>query len=200
MRTAFISGGGGDIAIAIRAALELTGWRVSAPARTELDVTDAEQVTAWFNQFGPVDVVVNNAGTIHPSCVVDSNTKLWIRDIEVNLIAPYLVCKAALTLNPKSMLINIASTAGFAAYKDWSSYCAAKAGVITLTKSLAAEGANAFAISPGATRTKFRNYFDLPNDNMLEPSDVASVAIDVIAGKYTPGTNIFLRKGQLELR
>lgn len=199
MKKILITGGKGGIAQAI---VEVFSARheVHSPGRSELDVTSQESIESYFEVNGSFDVVINNAGSIHPASVIGSDRDMWINDISVNLVAPYLVSKVALEMNRNVIIINIASTAGYAAYKEWSSYCASKAGVITLTKSMANEGLRAYAISPGATDTKFRNYFDLPSNNLMPPFELTSIVDDILAGKYEPGVSIFVRKGCFEIR
>ena len=199
MKKALVTGGSGGMGKVIAA--ELQGdFEVFAPDLPELDVTDRDQIDTFFEQNGPLDLVVNCAGMIHPLTVIESDPDKWINDIQVNLIAPYLISHAALNSNPNVTIINIASTAGYAAYKEWSSYCASKAAVITLTKSMANEGVNAFAISPGATDTQFRDYFDLPNDNMMSPQRIAELVREILDGKYDPGVSLFVRKDEFEIR
>ena len=199
MKKVLITGGSGGIALAVRDLL-LDVFEVYSPCRSELDVTDRYAIDSFFKKNGPFDVVINNAGSIHPATVQNSDRDKWINDINVNLVAPYLVSKSALEMNTDTVIINIASSAGYSAYKEWSSYCASKAGVITLTKSMANEGVAAFALSPGAIDTKFRDYFDLPNVNLMSPDEIALIVRDIINGKYEAGCSIFVRKGALEIR
>jgi NAD(P)-dependent dehydrogenase (short-subunit alcohol dehydrogenase family) len=199
MKKALVTGGSGGMGKVI--AVELLGdYEVFAPDLPELDVTNRAQIDAFFDQNGPLDLIVNCAGMIHPLMVIESDPEKWINDVQVNLIAPYLISHAALNANPNVTIINIASTAGYAAYKEWSSYCASKAAVITLTKSMANEGVRAFAISPGATDTQFRDYFDLPNENMMSPIRIAELVREIIDGKYDPGVSLFVRKDEFEIR
>ncbi len=65
---------------------------------------------------------------------------------------------------------------------------------------MALEGINAYAISPGATKTKFRSHFNIPSNNMLEPEKIGEVIKDILRGQYNPGVNMFLRCVQLEIR
>jgi hypothetical protein len=68
--------------------------------------------------------------------------------------------------------------------------------LITFTKSMANDNFAAFAIAPGAVLTKFRDNFDLPNVNAQDPSEIASIVVDVLAGTYKPGDVVFSRKGE----
>ncbi len=199
MKKALVTGGEGGMGTAIATALR-NDYEVFSPDVADLDVTNHAQIEALFEKHGGFDVVVNNAGTIHPVPVKDSVPEKWINDIRVNLIAPYFISRLALQYHPEAIIINIASTAGYAAYKEWSSYCASKAGVITLTKSMANEGVQAFAISPGATDTQFRNHFDLPSDNLMPPERIGELVLEILDGKYEPGVSLFVRKNDFEIR
>ena len=193
-----ITGGEGGIAAGIARCLK-DDYRLLSPGRRELDVTDLHGVRAFLDGQGPIQVLINNAGVIHPATVVDSDPEDWVTDVRVNLIGPYYLCREALRRGCER-IVNISSTAGYAAYKEWSAYCAAKAGLITLTKSLAAEGVAAYAICPGATDTKFRDGLGLPDDDLQDPGEVGRVVVDILAGKYQPGDSIFVRKGHFEVR
>ena len=197
-RTVLITGGCGGIARAIVEALQ-DGYRVLAPSRHELDVTDLTAVRGYLAGRGKIDVLVNNAGTIHPARVFDSDPEEWTEDVRVNLIGPYYLTRETL-LCGCTCIINSSSTAGYAAYKEWSAYCAAKAGLITLTKSLAAEGVAAYAICPGATDTRFRDNLGLANDSLQNPREVGRLVVEILDGRYRPGDSILIRKGQLEVR
>jgi len=199
MSLVLITGGKGDIAQGIKHVIG-GAYVLLMPGKDELDVRSYNSVFRFFDAHTKIEIVINNAGTIHPKTVKESVPRLWVQDIMVNLVGTYYVTKAALDRNPNTTIINIASTAAYAAYKDWSSYCASKSGVITLTKCLAADGVLAYAISPGATNTKFRNYFNLPNENMMPPERIGEVIIDILSGKYEPGVSIFMRNDQLEVR
>lgn len=168
------------------------------PNKQELNVGDIESVRQYF-EGKMFDIVINNAGTIHPQRVLDSDEKLWIRDIEVNLIGVYLVTKAALGRNSETMVINISSAAGFSAYPDWSSYCASKAAVNTLTKSLANDGFKVYAVCPGGFDSKFRDYFNLDNSNLMSLEKVSEYVLDILSGKYTPGDLIFFRNDDVKI-
>jgi len=195
---ALVTGGNGGIARSIVEELTKT-HQVLAPGRGDLDVSSQDSIAEWLKQNGVPEILVNAAGTIHPASVKDSDPDKWIRDISVNLIGPYLLCRALVRAG-EGTIINIASTAGYAAYKEWSSYCSSKSALIKLTKSLANEGVNAYSISPGATDTKFRDDLGLPNNRLQSPDVVAALVRDILDGKYSPGDDIFVRTGELEVR
>lgn len=195
MKKALITGGEGDLAKRIKEDLE-SRFLFYAPGKKEFDVTILNNVKTYIKMNGPFDLVINNAGTIHPKRILDSEEAQWVRDILVNLVGPYYVSKNCLEQNPNVIIINIASTAAFAAYRDWSSYCSSKAGLITLTKSLANDNFKVYAIAPGAILTKFRNYLSLPNDNALSTGDISAVLCEILDEKYNPGDIVFMRKNE----
>jgi len=199
MKRVLITGGSGDWAQSFKQQYG-NQFHIDTPGRSELDVTSEDSVKAYFAGLSaPYDIVINNAGSIHPKRILESDSALWVNDIQVNLVGTYYVCKYALTDSESTQLIQISSTAGFNAYKDWSSYCASKAGVITLSKSLAADGYNSICLCPGAIDTKFRDYFDLPNNNMMTCEQFSDYVMQVINGDFTPGDVLFIRANEFEL-
>lgn len=193
-----ITGGNGDLAKYVSFRLsQLADYRVDTPLRAELDVTSPESVERYFagHHF---DVVVNCAGSLYSSIVVESDPALWINDIQTNLIGSYLVTRMALKSNPQCRIVNIASTAAFNAYKDWTSYCAAKAGVIKLTQGLAKDGYNIVAICPGAIDTKLRGKLSINNPNVMSIEEGAGPILKAITtNTYHSGDIVFYRKGNV---
>jgi NAD(P)-dependent dehydrogenase (short-subunit alcohol dehydrogenase family) len=110
---------------------------------------------------GRIDILVNNAGiTGGNGATWDLDPAVWRRVIEVNLIGPYLTCRAVVPHMLKrgyGRIVNIASVAGKEGNPNASHYSASKAGLIALTKSLAKElatkGILVNAITPAAAKT-----------------------------------------------
>lgn len=197
MKSILITGGAGDWAKNFNESFN-DQFEISTPNRTELDVSCQQSILAYF-QDKKFDIVINNAGSIHPHRILETDSAQWINDINVNLIGTFLITKSALIANKATTIINISSTAGFNAYPDWSSYCSAKAGVITLSKCLAKDDVNIYCLCPGAIATKFRDKFDLPNDNAMDCNVMSDHIIDIIAGKYNAGDVLFFRKNEFIL-
>lgn len=197
MKVVLITGGGGDLAQDFKNRFNKS-FHILTPTRSDLDVTDELSIKNFFLNNN-VDILINNAGSIHPKRLLDTDSKLWINDINVNLVGTYLCSKYALLNNGDCFVINISSTAGYEAYPDWSSYCISKAGVITFTKCLSNDGFNSFCLCPGAVDTKFRNNFNLSNVNAMSSSVVSEYIVDVINGKYKPGDVLFFRKNEFKL-
>ena len=130
-----------------------------------VELTDDTAVAAATAQLmesaGRIDILVNNAGiTGGNGTTWDLDPVVWRRVIEVNLIAPYLVCRHVVPAMLKAgygRIINIASVAGKEGNPNASHYSASKAGVIALTKSLAKEvatkGILVNAIAPAVANT-----------------------------------------------
>jgi NAD(P)-dependent dehydrogenase (short-subunit alcohol dehydrogenase family) len=128
------------------------------------DVSDEDFVSRAVGgvreRWGRADVLVNNAGIsfIAPAETVDR--KAFLRVLEVNLLAPFLLAKAfgALMLEQGSgSIVNVASIAGLVGIADRSAYNASKHGLIGLTRTLAAEwggrGVRTNAVCPGWVKT-----------------------------------------------
>ena len=129
------------------------------------DISDEAVVTRAVHtvrsRWGRADVLVNNAGIsfIAPAETVEG--KAFLRVLEVNLLAPFLLAKAfgAMMLEQRSgSIVNVASVAGLVGVSDRSAYNASKHGLIGLTRTLAAEwggrGVRCNAVCPGWVKTE----------------------------------------------
>ena len=128
-----------------------------------LDVRDAEEITAVVDlvaqTLGQIDILVNNAGTgdLRPLHTVDD--KLWHRLIDVNLTGTFNATRAVIPYMLETgggAIVNNASVSGLAATRNEAAYSAAKAGVISLTKSGALEYGPTIrvnCVAPGHIRT-----------------------------------------------
>lgn len=188
---AVITGGNGDIAKATERLLLLKGIEVLVPDRKELDVSCLLSVRHFFGENTPLSILVNCAGYIHPENIASSDAAKWIQQIDVNLIGTYLCSREILLQNAGAIIINVASSAGTNPRGGWSAYCASKAGVISLTKCLAEEGAKVVCVSPGRTKTKMRRalYGDENENSLLTPEQVALEIVNGIQGLYEWGSN-----------
>jgi 3-oxoacyl-[acyl-carrier protein] reductase len=124
-------------------------------------------VAATLAHFGALDLLVNNAGAIHPvRDLVDFAPQDWRAVLEVNLVAPAMLVRAAVPAMRKAgrgHIINVSSIGGRKGARGRSAYRASKAGLINLTESLAAElakdGIQVNCICPGVVDTE--GYRDL---------------------------------------
>ncbi len=180
-RHAVVTGGGGGIGAAIAARLPARGAKVTLMGRDRArlervqrelegaavecaDVADAAAVKAAFaaarDRLGPIAVLVNNAGSVETARLADTTLELWNRALAVNLSGVFHCTRAVLDELMKAdygRIVNIASTAGLKPYAYVGAYCAAKHGVIGLTRTLALELARTAvtvnAVCPGYTDT-----------------------------------------------
>jgi NAD(P)-dependent dehydrogenase (short-subunit alcohol dehydrogenase family) len=128
------------------------------------DVIDPESVKKAFDsargRFGEITILVNNAGQAASAPFLKMDSALWQRMIAVNLDGTFHCTQAALAgmlAAGWGRIINIASTAGVTGYGYVTAYCAAKHGVVGLTRALAVEvaakGVTVNAVCPGFTDT-----------------------------------------------
>ena len=125
----------------------------------EADVAAATEAAVKIH--GRIDILVNNAGITGGNAPTwELAPEVWRRVIEVNLVAPYLTCRAVVPQMLKQgygRIVNIASVAGKEGNPNASHYSASKAGLIALTKSLAKElatkGVLVNAVAPAAAKT-----------------------------------------------
>ena len=130
-----------------------------------VELTSDEAVAATTQhtiaQLGQIDILVNNAGITGGNATTwELDPAVWRRVIEVNLIAPYLTCRAVtphMVQRGWGRIVNIASVAGKEGNPNASHYSASKAGVIALTKSLAKEvatkGVLVNSVAPAVAKT-----------------------------------------------
>lgn len=157
-----------------------------------LDADDVSSIAPMINgEFGGVDILVNNAAIIHPRIdLVDMDTTVWRDVIEVNLTAVAMLTKSVLpsmiSRGNRGSIINISSIGGRKGGCGRSAYRVTKAGLISLTESLAAElhehGINVNCICPGGTDTEgYREAFGsagrADNPLLMLPEEIAEVAV-----------------------
>jgi NAD(P)-dependent dehydrogenase (short-subunit alcohol dehydrogenase family) len=134
-----------------------------------VELTDEDAVSkaaaSVVDRFGKIDILVNNAGiTGGNGKLWDLTPDIWRRVVEVNLVAPYLTCRAIvphMLTSGYGRIVNIASIAGKDGNPNASHYSASKAGLIGLTKSLGKElaqsGVLVNCVTPAAAKTEIFN-------------------------------------------
>jgi NAD(P)-dependent dehydrogenase (short-subunit alcohol dehydrogenase family) len=135
------------------------GGNAQALACDVSDYPSVERAVADTRQrLGGLDILVNNAGVIEPIAPrAESDPAVWARNIQINLIGAYFVVRAVLDgmLGSGGTIVNVSSGAAYRPLEGWSSYCAGKAGLAMLTRSLVLEtaGLRVFGFSPGTIDT-----------------------------------------------
>lgn len=185
-KVAFVTGGAVGIGAAIARELAQNGAKVIINYNKSVDqaasllqeaqekncqieaiqgnVSSLSEVKAMIDHiiasYGRIDIVVNNAGITADNLLVRMNEDDFDRVIQVNLKGTWNVCRQVIPLMMKERqgkIINISSVVGIAGNPGQSNYCAAKAGIIGLTKSLAKEvakrGILVNAVAPGFIET-----------------------------------------------
>ena len=143
------------------------------------DVSEPEEVAAMFEaaneQFGVVDILVNNAAIARQSLFTDVDYDEWRRTFSVNVDGMFLCCKAALPYmlrGHRGNIINISSMWGQVGASCEVLYSATKAAVIGLTKALAQEvgpsGIRVNCVAPGVIDTEMNSH--------LSPDDLRALA------------------------
>lgn len=196
---AVVTGGGSGIGAAIAQALIDDGARVTLMGRRldtlkaqrdrlsvdggpsiglqVCDVADEAAVRQAFAaavaEAGPVDLLVNNAGQVETAPLGKTSLETWRRLLDVNLTGSFLCSREVLPAMSErrfGRIVNVASTAALKGYAYVAAYCAAKHGVLGLTRALALEtarkGVTVNAVCPGYTET-----------------DIVASAIDTIVAK-----------------
>jgi len=186
-----LAGAGADVALVARSerGLAETAADIGALGRkafvipadvTSQDAVDAAVASA-IEQLGCVDVVVNNAGGSNfMAAFLDLRLSGWEKLMRLNLDSAVYVCHAIgghLVERAEGSVINVASVAGVTGSPLLSPYGAAKAGLVSLTKSLAVEwgatGVRVNALCPGWTATDLNR--QLWEDPVAGPATVATV-------------------------
>jgi NAD(P)-dependent dehydrogenase (short-subunit alcohol dehydrogenase family) len=160
MRTVVVTGGTKGIGKAIVERFEAAGDRVVGVGRATCNVTDEEQVQALFDETGPVDVLVNNAGLAEGAPLTRTTLDAWRRHLEVNATGAFLCTRAVLggmLERGEGRIVTVASTAGVRGARYTAAYTAAKHAAVGLMRAVAAEtagtGVTANAVCPGWVRT-----------------------------------------------
>jgi len=216
-RTAVITGGARGIGFAAAQKMLASGaalvlWDADAAALDKavtalkgrgpvqgaaVELTDAasidKAVAALIGEHGKIDILVNNAGITGGNAPLwELEPAVWRRVIEVNLVAPYLTCRAVvphMIAAGYGRIVNIASIAGKEGNPNASHYSASKAGLIGLTKSLAkevaAKGVLVNCITPAAAKTEMfdqmtQQHIDymlskIPMNRFLEVEELAAM-------------------------
>src|SRR5690606_19893528 len=118
-----------------------------------------EAVNAVVHHFGGLDILVNCAGISDGAPAHETTDAAWERMININLSAAFRTSRAAVRHLARSAgcIVNVTSTMGLLGYSGQAAYAASKAGLIGLTRQMAADygpdGVRVNAVAPGVTKT-----------------------------------------------
>lgn len=175
-RVAVVTGSAAGIGAAIAARLEADGYRVlgvdRAAAQADgsrrgdlvIDLAGrgaADEIVAEANRrFGPVDVLVNNAGIGGARPVIESDDASWSAILDVNLSAAFRLSRAVLpqmVAQGSGAIVHVSSVFGIVGYRATAAYAASKAALVGLTRQMAADygpkGVRVNAVAPGLIQT-----------------------------------------------
>ena len=187
----------GHSATAVADEISEAGGRSLARTTDVTDATDVEAMVETAREaFGPVQILVNNAARATDADFLDLGEETWEEDVAITLKGPFLCSQAVLadmTENRSGVILNIASVNALTYFGN-EAYSAAKAGILSLTRSLAVRygpfGVRVNAIAPGTLKTPAWEQRRKKNPEVLErvsrwyplgrvgePEDVAGAAL-----------------------
>lgn len=211
-KTALITGAGKGIGRAVALALAKEGVQLGLVARTEkdlqavaqeagalgvktavatADVSDINSVNAAVakirQELGPIDILINNAGTAAFGKFLELTPEQWENQVKVNLFGVYYTTRAILPEMIERQtgdIINVSSTAGLKGAPVTSAYSASKFGLMGLTDSLMQEvrkhNIRVTALTPSTVVTDLAKSANLINNNedrVMHPEDFAELAV-----------------------
>ncbi|MFZ8997848.1 MAG: SDR family NAD(P)-dependent oxidoreductase [Ilumatobacteraceae bacterium] len=179
-----------------------------------LDVTDGDDWAAMVDEterrWGPIGVLVNNAGIVSFGPIAEMDPATWQRTIDINLTGVWRGIHAVVPSMRRAgggSIVNISSTAGLQGYANLGAYVASKWGVRGLTKAaaleLARDGIRVNSIHPGPIRTPMIDGLDAdelsrsqPIARVGEPSEVTDMLLFVVRdATYSTGHEFVIDGG-----
>src|SRR3954447_5598059 len=194
---ALVTGGSRGIGAAIAGKLRDDGWNVATLSRNggnsdvKADVSDPEQVGKAFEEvrerFGPVVVLINNAGVREDGLAIRMSAEEWERVVDINLNGAFHCTRRALDDMLKARwgrVVNVSSVVAERGNPGQANYAAAKAGLLGFTRTIAREmarkGVTCNAIAPGLIETDMTAdvadgwLAQVPAGRMGRPDEVAA--------------------------
>lgn len=216
-RVAILTGAGRGIGRALALTLAKNGIKVSLAARSKeelegvcseilalgglaavfpTDVSSEDEVTSLvqntIEEWGRIDIIINNAGTAVFVPLIETTTDDWDRLMAVNARGPFLLCREALKylkLSKEAVIVNICSVAGVKGYADQAAYSASKHALMGMTKSLArevhADGIRVHILCSGGVDTKLIDGLETETDRseLMNPQEIADLVLFLIKSR-----------------
>jgi len=195
----------------------------------QVDVAKSTEVDAMVEKvkstFGPINILVNNAGIRYPTALLDLSEEEWNRTLAVNLTGIFLctqrVAREMIKDQIAGSIINISSIAAYKAVRNRAAYCASKGGVISFTRVAALELADknirVNAIAPGIIDTPLTAHYktsmeedsqamraflaNVPLGRWGQPADIAAAALFLASDEasYVTGTTLIVDAGMMAI-
>ena len=193
-----------DSALALEKNINKYGGKnlvIKADISNEFEVKN--MISTIIREYKQIDVLVNNAGIAIDNDIFDKSKEEFLRVLEVNLVGTFMVTKEVVKHMEKGTIINVSSTDGIDTYNPLSmDYCASKAGVISLTKTLSQRfpNINVYSVAPNWVKTPSVLEMDpefLQNElnrigqkELIEPNIVAMEIYNLTKSIYPSGSII----------
>lgn len=184
----------------------------------KMEITNDQNIDAIIHQveqdFGTIHYLVNNAGVNRDGYMMMMSDQNWNKVIDTDLTGTFKITKRVLPIlmsNKKGSIVNISSVAGLQGVVGQANYCAAKAGIIGMTKALAKEIAHknirVNAISPGYVKTDMVDKLDsriydsiiqkVPQKRIAQAEEIASVVLFLLSdgSSYMTGSTVVVDGG-----
>ena len=184
-----------------------------------LDVSNSQEISSmvsWLSKnYSGLDILVNSAGAVRYGSIVEISEEDWDFQISTNLTGTFLMCnKLVPIMNREGSILNVSSTLGLRAMEGAVAYCAAKGGVVNLTKAIALDLVDKIRVNclcPGVVETPMvkqridsgqatRDYLEnvQPMGRMGKPEEIAALALYLCGPEsgWTTGSIISIDGGQ----
>ncbi len=178
----------GKLAAAVAGKIEAAGGKAAALACDVADYAAVEALVAATTQrFGRPDILINNAGVIEPiATIATSDPAAWASNVQINLVGAFNAVRAVLPgmlAAGGGTIVNLSSGAALRPLEGWSAYCAGKAGMAMLTRSIKLEeggnGIRVFGFQPGTTDTDMQVLIRASGINII--SQIPRAALTPVA-------------------
>ncbi len=190
---------GASVTLAARTQADLDGVRdqivagngVAAPIPTDLrrEADIVRLVQATVEQFGRLDILVNNAAVGVFGPLAETPASAWDEIMAINARAPFLLCRESLPYlrqNPPGFIVNIGSVVSVKGYVNQAAYSASKHALLGMSKALAkevqADGIRVHAILPGGVDTEMATQArpDLDRSILIQPDEIADIVVFLV--------------------